>query len=187
MTDYTWVDDAPVIVLNPDEVDGRARRLVEISNAWGGASSTRHGETDDIAGLIERKGVEKGANFEYRVAGEPLALMTLNLEADGPVEIKFLVTHPGTQNAGGIMVEYALNLVARLIKEHDFPLVPGALQLESHNENATAAYQALGFFIERAGSYPRMVLDADESDKWEQVAEKWRLKKYKTLRYLATT
>ncbi len=186
MTDYTWVDDAPVVALPPYEVEGRAKRLIEIYKAWGGGGEGRIVNTDHIAGLIEKKGPQKGASFEYRLAGEPLALMTVNFQTYDYVEIIYLVAHPGTENAGGIMVEYLLNLIERLNDDHGFGLVPNMVKLESLNEDATAAYEALGFTVTKAGMYPDMQLDADASDKWERVGEKWRLKKYKLQRFLAT-
>jgi hypothetical protein len=99
-----------------------------------------------------------------------------------------VASHPGSEGAGGIMIEYALNKVGSYntqMQQHAQrnAYEPGFLFLESLDDNSTAAYVALGF--ELVGG-KEMVLNAAKSSKWSQSGGKWRLVG-KPPNYLATT
>lgn len=184
---YRWVTDAPITYVHPKDVALRVRRFQEIAAAYGGIG----GDTDlarrmnahrDGAGFIAGLMLEKDLPvFEYAVAGEPIALMQLDL-SEGVVEIKNLATHPGTVMAGGVMVEFALNRI-EFYGRQGAKLADGTIYLETYNEESTKAYRALGF---EAKSKRAMVLLAHESPLWARTDSGWRLAAHATKRYLAT-
>lgn len=104
----------------------------------------------------------------YFVTGVPVALMALT--GNTPVYIADLVCHPGTENAGGIMMEYAVN---HALKTANDP----RLQLWALDEDARRAYLAMGFTSDTPDSRA-MTLDPRVSPLWTQVSGAWHLAKY---------
>lgn len=196
---YGWVTDPPVMFVEWGEVAERVKTFQTNIGNWGAVGggtdlatrlNAHRGGANFIADLI----VKKLSNpltpvFEYRVAGHPIALMQLNMQGmEGMLEIKNVASHPGSEGAGGIMIEYALNKVGSYntqMQQHAQrnAYEPGFLFLESLDDNSTAAYVALGF--ELVGG-KEMVLNAAKSSKWSQSGGKWRLVG-KPPNYLATT
>jgi hypothetical protein len=191
MPDYTWVTNAPIQHVPPDQVDARVRRFCELLDHWGevgggtalAARMNHHANRAVfIAGLAgsEDNQAPWRPVFEYRLAGEPIAIMMLDLRREA-IEIKFLATHPGSENAGGIMVEFALNR-AKFYNNQGAHYEDGVVGLESLDGQSTAAYSALGF--EPAGGRD-MALDARESDLWIEIDGVWKLRRYQAARYLS--
>jgi hypothetical protein len=195
---YDWVNDPPVVFVQWAEVATRVQtfqsNLVNYGVVPGGTDlSVRMNAHSDgaqeIAGLIVTQFREpERPVFEYRVAGQPIALMQIDIRGSGGMlEIKNVATHPGTEGAGGIMMEYALNKVTSYndqMQQHakTNAFAPGHLYLETYNAASTAAYLALGFTVY---SGRKMILDAANSVKWGQINGKWRLVG-KPAKYLTT-
>jgi hypothetical protein len=181
---YGWVTEPPIVFVPWGEVAERVRVFQANLKDWGsvdgrtelaGRMNAHRGSASFIAELIEKKlSPPYTPVFEYRVAGQPIALMQFDMQGSGGMlEIKNVTTHPGSEGAGGIMVEYALNKVTSYNAQASNEMFePGCLFLESLNDNSTAAYVALGF--ESAGKKD-MVLNAAKSSKWAQADGKWRL------------
>jgi hypothetical protein len=183
MPDYTWITDAPIFYVQPNEVEKKIQQfeknlegweLKEPSSGEGKKWNDRVFATGFILELMRKKPAD--AYFEYRMDGQPIALM--GVRASNPVEIKWLATHPGSENAGGIMVEHALFLANNKLNYGP------VLVLESYNADSTKAYQALGF---RVLSGTDMELDASRCPLWTSVNERWKLKKYLGMKLLSTT
>ncbi|MFO1023918.1 MAG: hypothetical protein U1E70_01935 [Acetobacteraceae bacterium] len=104
----------------------------------------------------------------YFVTGVPVALMALT--GASTVYVADLVCHPGTENAGGIMIEYAVNYGCKI---HNSPVV----RLWALNEDARRAYLALGFTSD-TGTGKAMTLRPATSPLWTQVSGVWHLAKY---------
>lgn len=109
-----------------------------------------------------------GHTVGYFLGGAPVAVMCL-IESD-PVLIADLVCHPGSENGGGIMIEYAVN---RAVGENGNPIVT----LVAADEEAGKAYEHLGFAPDSPGR-PAMTLDASTSDKWASSGNRWHLAKF---------
>lgn len=181
---YGWVTAPPVVFVAWGEVAERVKIFQASLKEWGDVGggtdlaarlNAHRGGAFFIAGLIEKKlNAPYTPVFEYRVAGQPIALLQLDMQgSEDMLEIKNLATHPGSDGAGGIMVEYALNKVTSYNTQANSEMFePGCLFLESLDDNSTAAYVALGF--DSVGR-KRMVLNAAESPKWAQADGKWRL------------
>lgn len=185
VADYRWVTDAPVTFVAWEAIPLRVKRFQDIVEAYGEIGgetaladrmNKHRGGAGFIAGLMLQKQLPV---FEYAVAGEPLALMQIDL-SEGVVEIKNLATHPGTMMAGGVMVEFALNRIDFYGKQ-GAKLADGTIYLETFNEESTKAYKALGF--ESQGGRV-MVLRAHKCPLWTKTESGWRLAAYATKRYL---
>lgn len=182
---YTWIDTPPIRRLTDEEYLVSKREYDEAMERWGEIDggtdlakrlNDHRGYSVDVARFTEYA-LGRGYDiYEYRIAGVPVAIMMVDL--DDVLEIKNLFTHPGTENAGGIMIEFALNLTV----DNPLRVAPGVIGLETYNEASTAAYKALGF---KTYSGRQLVLEAAKSELWELVETRWKLKKYKDKRYLS--
>lgn len=188
MTDYVWVTDPPIVHVPTNQVAARVQLFRQNVADWGNPGGDRWtarlgatGHISALAGTHGSEGRHDRPTFEYRMDGQPIALMVLYLRSDGVIEIKDLVTHPGSANAGGIMVEFALNKVGdynQQLKHEVF--ASGVVILESYDDDSTAAYEALGF--EKDGK--DMYVNANKSDLWEKHDGAWKLAKYAQLNYM---
>jgi hypothetical protein len=185
---YDWVTHPPVVFVEWGEIEERVSAFHTSLANWGvmggdtplaGRINAHQGGANFIAGLIVSQNHQPYTPvFEYRVVGQPIALLQFDMQgSDGMLVIKNLATHPGTEGAGGIMVEYALNKITSYnaqMRQHAQTdmFEPGCLFLKSYDDHSTAAYLALGFDIVGGRE---MVLDATASPKWGQVDGKWRL------------
>lgn len=108
---------------------------------------------------------------EYRVAGEPVGIMAL-MKMDGRAYVADLVTHPGSEQAGGILMEYA-------VRQSQNWGSAGKLELYALDEEALVAYQALGFRRKAAASKEMTLTPADCPGVWAKVGgATWTLVKY---------
>jgi len=153
MPSYVWQTEPPIVFVPKEELKARVDRLCLSIEGYCGEDESwreRAGASFFIAGLAEEQGDDQAyPTFEYRMDGHPVALMVLHLRSDGVVEIKYLVTHPGSENAGGIMIEYALNKADGYNTQAKAEVFePGLVILESYNENSTNAYLAMGFKVQ---------------------------------------
>jgi hypothetical protein len=177
---WSWITTPPISFVVFDEVATVVQQFQTNLASWGtmGGDSeisrrtnVHTGGASTIAGLMVTQLSPTRPVFQYVICGQPVALLQLELR-DDVVEIKNLATHPGTSGAGGIMVEYALNMVTHY-NNHGQNFEPGMLYLESFTPDSAAAYTALGFV---AGQPAReMLLDANKSGLWAQVSGQWRL------------
>ena len=209
--DVTWVTEPPVLEVSPEAVGVSVTRFQQSVEFYGSipgdpeavTKENPDGDTDLsnrmnrhkggallIARIIDKKADASNKNlsvFEYTLAGEPLALMQLSTRG-GALEIENLASHPGTEMAGGIMVEFALNRIAHFnANSQDKQLMEDMIVLNSMNPSSTAAWIALGFVP--LGKNPDltghlnpipMSLDANKSPKWTKLDNKWRHVAYAT-------
>lgn len=118
-------------------------------------------------------------NLVYQVLGTTVGIMCAG-DSD-PVHVYYLVAHPGTDNAGGTLLELAADWSEAHGKR-------GCLELYSYGKKSTAAYKTLGF-IKTNGDYDSggdMTLNPNTSDKWTKAGTNWKLAKYVTKGYYAT-
>ncbi len=194
MPDFEWVTDAPISYVPPNEAEARLKRFRDNVRAFGQMAgnseiSARMNAHQTDALFIRRVMKAKlGADlllFEYKYCGEPIALMQLDFQG-GYVEIKNLVTHPGTEKAGGVMVEFALNRPQHYNAQRAGMLMDGVVGLESYSPESTAAYLALGF-TKDAHHGSEMTLQASKSPKWQRVNGEWCLTAFQGQRYASAT
>jgi hypothetical protein len=95
--------------------------------------------------------------------GHPVGVMLL--ENGPPVEIGYMITHPGSSGVGATLVERAVNLSEAWGES-------GCVELTDNNAEARKAYIAMGF-VDEGG---QMKLDPSTSDRWVQQQGQWRLK-----------
>lgn len=119
-----------------------------------------------IDGMCGIESDTKGQLYvEYPVSGAPIGLMVMaGADSMGRCTINLLVTHPGSDNAGGVMIEFAVNQSVKWG-------CGGKLSLSPNDEECAKAYEALGF--EHDGT---MCLDPNKSEKWVKVGNAWKLK-----------
>ncbi|MGH7155103.1 MAG: hypothetical protein ACREF3_14360 [Acetobacteraceae bacterium] len=118
-------------------------------------------------------------NVVYRVLGTPVGILCVG--DNDPAHIFYLVAHPGTDNAGGTLMELAADWSEARGKG-------GRLDLYSYDKKSTAAYKAMGF-VKSDGDYDSggdMTLNPSTSDKWTKAGTNWKLAKYVTKGYYAT-
>ncbi|MES3035332.1 MAG: hypothetical protein V4813_15140 [Gemmatimonadota bacterium] len=194
MPDYTWVNHAPIVHVPVNQEVARVRRFQELVRHYGspetgpplvGRMADHASGAIDVGNfLVAKSGRDGHVTFEYRLCGEPIALMQINLDVRH-IEIVNLTTHPGSEKAGGIMVEFALNRAAHYNAQSEESIFSdGKLQLKSFNDASTSAYLALGFTLDRQGGR-EMSLNAKRSPLWHRVEGGWRLASYATSHYLS--
>jgi hypothetical protein len=116
---------------------------------------------------------------EYRFSTGPIGMMAL-IDVD-PVSVADLVTHPGSDHAGGILIEHAVQKSEEWGKH-------GRLKLYALTDDAREAYKALGFVV---ASGSNMTLDPRSDackDTWTLVdGILWRLTKYQNTTHYVTS
>jgi hypothetical protein len=112
--------------------------------------------------------LKDGTVFGYFVNKRPIGLLAMQNES--VPEIDILVTHPGSDGCGGILIERAVQVSQSWGSD-------GKLALYADNKNAEGAYRALGFVADSVNS-PDYTLDPSKSNGWTLHQGNWRLKKY---------
>ncbi|HEY1932243.1 MAG TPA: GNAT family N-acetyltransferase [Acetobacteraceae bacterium] len=106
----------------------------------------------------------------YMVAGQPIGAMSLRSE-EGFIHIEYLVTHPGSSDGGGALIQKAVQLSSKAGKG-------GKVRLCAGNENAHDMYEHMGFVdIEDAGP-DDMELNPATSGEWVPSNGSYRYKSY---------
>lgn len=190
MSYITWVNKPPIVeITNSEEFQVLCVQFMRDIRTWKSPSES----AEEVQGWNRR--IDSGINiagsagarwtwgpnnlrfFIYKLLGKPVGLMVTREAKAGPlVTIKHLATHPGSENAGGILIEHAVNLSEQAGYN-------GCLKLTSLNRGSTAAYKALGFV--EIEDLDIMKLVPNESDIWVRVENEWRLRKYKERRGFA--
>jgi hypothetical protein len=197
----TWVTEPPIRVLNtPEEIKAAVEALQNNLVGWGRVGEPTPPAASDFdrrdwkspkRTQQERWNVRVGdmehfpwsvikfaqpPDFHvvaYRVAGAPIGLMAMSDMLATPT-VNGLVTHPGSENAGGILIEYA-------VQKSDEWGKGGKLQLTPDNKECEQAYKHLGF----EGTPYSMTLDpASRRDIWSRPGGKWRLTKFIGMKYV---
>lgn len=107
----------------------------------------------------------------------PVALAELKKKTNTkPLRIVAVASHPLSKNAGGALLEIAVN---ESLTNGD----GGKVRLKYLNSDAKCAYESMGFRAEP--TVPWMSLDPGNSDKWVKRDGTWRLSRYKDMRYAA--
>ena len=89
-----------------------------------------------------------------------------------------LLTHPGSEMAGGILIE-------RAVQTSDMWGRKGKLHLHARDEDAREAYRCLGFEGKTHTNDMDMALDPEKKpDIWSRLDSKWRLKKHHGMKYI---
>ena len=192
----TWIDSAPIKRLNKNQAAIAIRQLKANMVGWGEVDVPDPAAPDDInqRDWKEEKRTQQECwndridstntmldmtfdgliNFGYYIAGQPIAVLSISEYA----YIEDLVTHPGSANAGGIMIEYAVNISEEELGEE------GKLELYALDDDAQRAYQALGFEGKTSTTDKSMKFDPRNTDKWAKVGGKWCIAKYSGMKYV---
>src|SRR5262249_9453851 len=126
--------------------------------------------------------------FSYLIVGAPVGVMAVQVgNTASALSITYLVTHPGTVNCGGILIERAVNLSEELGKG-------GRLTLDSLDKASSKAYAALGFtgynkHLIKGDGGAHMELDPRKSSQfWKEVNGVWKVSKFaeENVRYAST-
>lgn len=198
----TWVTQVPIVEIRPDEVESRARALRDAMAGWDRVAVPQNPGQDDIdprdwqspkRSFQARWNARLSATndmlltmtimtpsddaycVEYRAAGVPVGLMVMDL--DGPVaKIEELLTHPGSVEGGGVLMEHAVAVAQQRCGSPCIRLYP-------LDGDAREAYRHLGFADAKDGW---MILDpAKAQGVWENSTGPWRLARYaKSTTYL---
>ncbi|MDB5312020.1 MAG: hypothetical protein JWO38_6222 [Gemmataceae bacterium] len=160
--------DPVAVPLNPaeDDVDKRDWKLPKRTQQerW----NTRLLSTNKMV-QAEFSGVYFVA---YYIDGQPIGVLAMSNYHPLPY-INDLVTHPGSEAAGGILIECAVQKSVDWGKD-------GLLELCALDEDAGEAYKALGF-ISRSPpeSKDEMTLEPSKNEQiWCNLSGKWQIKKY---------
>jgi hypothetical protein len=192
MFQYDWITAAPLVVADAGAVAIAAAKMkAAVNNYDQGALETYDDQFDKIAHAVdwnERIGntiaildiiTGSDRNLIYTVLGTPVGIICLS--DNDPSHVSYLVTHPGTENAGGIMLEAAADYSQS--RGHG-----GKLDLYSYDGKSSRAYRAMGFTKADNGydSGGTMVLEPTTSALWHFTGGHWRLAKYEALRFFST-
>jgi len=135
-------------------------------NLWPKARKKWLTRLEQSLGLIEDMIDELGDEevYVYKVGGITVGCMFLS-PSDTHVHIEYLVTHPGTDGAGGVLIERAVQRSCELG-------LNGVVRLCWANKNSKKMYEHMGFgeFAGSANTPDNFELKpAEKSDKWQPV------------------
>ncbi|MEZ5669761.1 MAG: hypothetical protein R3F55_20450 [Alphaproteobacteria bacterium] len=180
-----WVTEAPITQVGPaamgllvkqfndnlaafradgigdDDVDRWNRRIANSTSIANGALRVAGRDASALS-------------YVYKFMGVPVGFLSLSdLE---PTYINDITAHPGAANAGGILLEFAVNFSAR--RGHG-----GRIELYSLNAESSAFYLDHGFTRDDPTDTDggNMALDpasAHGRGYWTRVGETWRLSRY---------
>jgi hypothetical protein len=190
--EYNWINAPPLVEADADAVAEAVAQMKQSVRSFDEGDLPEY--DDDDYEIIEHavkwntrvkstrrilKITEAGDyNLIYTVLGTVVGIICLDIRQ--PTYVSRLVTHPGTENAGGILVEAAV----AYSQTHGQEGYKGKLELQSFNDESTAAYKAMGF-VTTHGDH--MELDPANSDLWERGTDgSWKLKKYADKKYYVT-
>jgi GNAT superfamily N-acetyltransferase len=183
----TDVQDAVLQLIKDIEIwkDGLDPAKMEFSeaNTWT-ARFKNSMELLDYIETIAGKCSEEEHNFfyAYYLNDVPLGFVALEFQDQLPY-IAGIVTHPGSANVGGALIEKVV--------EHADNRGYGQVMLYPTSEAARNAYTALGFknYCANQDAYNiydlEMCLDWAESDLWHYSENRWQLKKFEGEQFLA--
>ena len=194
-----WINQPPIVLLQESEIPVRLQILKNNMKGWDPVAVPDNPGLDDIdqrdwknpkRSQQERwndriDATNRMLDFdfethhvvEYRFASGPIGIMAL-IDVD-PVSIADIVTHPGSDQAGGILIEYAVQKSEEWGKH-------GRLKLYALTDDAQKAYEQLGFVVTTGSN---MTLDPKLcANIWTMVGGvQWRLTKYQnTTSYLTS-
>lgn len=195
---YGWVTTAPIFQVTPEAVPQRATALRDAIAGWGSTG----GPGASVPGMLTLPAVTPDKDYnrqiadgqtvanniavyplafpdahveywEYRVAGSPVAMMVLDRD-EAPLELVWLVAHPGAEAAGVVMVEHALNRTG-----------DGKLQLKAL-DGAVGFYAAIGFVAgaKTYGTTPMALNAATVPARWRSGPGGWIYTKFEGKAYL---
>jgi hypothetical protein len=178
---FTWVTEAPIRNVSKRAAKQLAVRLKANVEDWIKGYAP---PADRIAGIPTQPQIDGTLGmcdyvakhtadsndmdgYVYEICGAPVAIMILGSADNDYTYVDDLVTHPAAEFAGSIMLEYALTLAA---KQGWNPV----LQLWAYDQNALAAYRALGFERIPNEEEQSLQLDARKSAKWKETNGEWK-------------
>jgi hypothetical protein len=122
--------------------------------AWNDRVETSDGLVDDMLDELGEEDV-----WIYRVTGEPVGIMFLS-GGQNWLHIEYLVTHPGSKDCGGVLIEKAVNLSVGAG-------YGGRLRLCAGNDNATEMYAHMGFVEKNEGPDNMELVPSTQGAKWQ--------------------
>jgi hypothetical protein len=190
-----WITDPPIFVLNTStEIALEVATLKKNLGGWDGVavpSSPAASDIDRRDWKSPKRTQQERWNVRmhntkhfpwyaiggdlvvvYRVAGAPIGLMAMSKILDPPY-VCGLVTHPGSENAGGTLLEYA-------VQKSDEWGKGGKIQLAPDNDECKEAYKHLGF----EGGFMMTLDPASRRDIWSKPGDKWLLTKFIGMKYV---
>lgn len=173
--DIKWVNEPPIVEIKDlERFSGFCSRFISGTTKWMVPLETedaaiwndevKHNIT--IATLASTWKKANSRYFVYIVLAKPVGLMVASeRQTRGLIKINCLATHIGTENAGDILIEHAVNLSQKAGYN-------GRLEISQY---AAPEAKAWGFI--ESDSF-RMELVARESSMWVEVNNEWRLERY---------
>jgi hypothetical protein len=201
---FTWITEAPIQLVPPQNLHTVVETLRANVTSWYGETKSDALWSSDAKALGWGTGFaneKQWANrkesmqqmiwwpfhdapfvFAYWLDGAPIALlsMTQNPKKTGTATVHGLVAHPGAQNAGSIMIEYALNFA---VKQWSTT----TLTLHSLDEESTKFYNAMGFEQDKDSKDKEdLILFADQrkGKEWTVLQGTWKLTAYLNLPFV---
>jgi GNAT superfamily N-acetyltransferase len=139
---------------------------------WPGQRGKWIDRAESSLGLVEDILEELGDEdvWFYMLGGQPIGAMTL-IPKEGFIHIDYLVTHPGSSDGGGALIEKAVQLSSKAGNG-------GKLRLCAANENAHDMYEHMGFVDIEGGGADDMELNPATSSQWVSSHGSYRYKSY---------
>ncbi|HEX7908069.1 MAG TPA: GNAT family N-acetyltransferase [Paraburkholderia sp.] len=192
-----WVTEPPIRQLTKEETGFAINQLKGNLTGWDTVKDAHLGTVDvtdwqdpkrtqeerwnqriSSTNSMLKKDFSDETNFGYFVDGQPIGIMTIDdIGSDNSFYICDLVTHPGSGEAGGILIEHA----AQWSDSHGGS---GKLELWALDEDALRAYLALGFKSIPQKATNSMMLDPGQTASWCKLDGKWRIAKHIGKKYI---
>jgi hypothetical protein len=195
---FTWITEAPIQPVPPQNLHTVVETFRANVASWYGESNPAGAWAENASALGWKTGFEDEGKwlkrkeamhhmiwwpfdeaqfvFAYWLSGAPVALLSMKQypKLPGTATVHGLVAHPGAQNAGSIMIEFALNFAQK-------QWGTTTLTLHSLDEESTKFYRAMGF-VQDPGSKDEedLILFADKrkGHEWTVLHGTWKLTAY---------
>lgn len=162
--DIAWVNEPPIVEASAETCQALFRHIYYTWESPGDPSvlysRVKNCWSDDF---------EDEMSFVYKILGNPAGWVRVSkLKERRSIFILGLVTHPGSQSGGSILIEHVVNRSERAGYEGRIELRP--------TDRWKQSFASKGFV--EAASTGLMKLFPAESDRWVKLGGEWRLRKY---------
>jgi hypothetical protein len=173
---FAWSQTSPIRQVEWEEFRSLCCAFGDDLNDWvvlGARSQEQMSWNDRIASALALSTFAFGTDYFACIIGRrPVGLVAATRTDSGTVDIGMIMTHPGQQGAGSILIEHIVN---------SWP--PQSFRLELFPlSDARPFYRRLGFEV---FGLNYMHLDVTKSTQWVRLGGKWRLAAYVHLPFYA--